>query len=66
MNTMIDENYMNVCSEVLAILDKLKIEDYEKIPKSLIEGFEKNKNPDYTFEYDYSKRNGNIRRCSFW
>ncbi len=53
---MIDENYMNVCSEVLAILDKLKIEDYEKIPKSLIEGFEKNKNPDYTFEYDYSKR----------
>lgn len=52
---MIDENYSNICSEVLTILEKLPIEDYEKIPKDLIEGFENNKNPDYTFEYDYSK-----------
>ena len=53
---MIDEFYMNICSEVLVILDKLTIEDYEKIPKSLIRWFEDNKNPNHTFEYDYSKR----------
>ena len=52
---MIDDNYSNICSEVLAILDKLPIEDYNKIPKSMIEEFENNKNPNYTFEYDYSK-----------
>lgn len=45
----------NSYSEVFAILNKLCIEDYNKIPKEIIKAIEINRNPSYIFEYDTSK-----------
>ena len=52
---MINTKYANEYKEVLAVLNNLVKEDYEKIPKEYIEFFETNCNNDYDFEYDTSK-----------
>ena len=52
---MINAKYANEYKEVLAVLNNLVKEDYEKIPKEYIEFFETNCNNDYDFEYDTSK-----------
>ena len=41
---MIDIEYANAYSEVLEILKYIPIKDYNKIPKNIIELFEKNAN----------------------
>ena len=55
MSKMINAKYANEYKEVLAVLNNLVKEDYEKIPKEYIEFFETNCNNDYDFEYDTSK-----------
>ena len=52
---MLKTNYANAYKEVLVILDNLKKEDYNKIPKAYIEFLTKNCNKDYVFYYDNSK-----------
>ena len=52
---MINTKYANAYKEVLAVLNNLVKEDYEKIPGEYIEFFETNCNNDYDFEYDTSK-----------
>lgn len=46
------EKYADALAEVAVILDYLEDNDYNKIPKELIEIIEKYKNEDYIFEYD--------------
>jgi len=41
--------------EVSVILNHLNKNDYDKIPKELIECIEKNKNKDYIWKYDETK-----------
>ena len=50
---MVDYNKRLV--EVDEILNYLSIEDYEKIPKDVIEIIKKNKDTEYTWKYDTSK-----------
>lgn len=45
-------NYNNALAEVEVVLEHLDYEDYEKIPKNIIEAINKNKNSDYKYEYD--------------
>ena len=45
----------NCYSEVIAILDQVREEDYNKIPKDIIETIKMNANPSYTFKYTPSK-----------
>lgn len=52
---MVKNNYANAYKEVLAVINNLVKEDYEKIPKEYIEFFKINANPDYNFKYDNSK-----------
>lgn len=52
---MIDMEYANAYSEVLEILNYISKEDYNKIPKSMIELFNKNNNKNYKFKYNSSK-----------
>ena len=49
------EKYADALAEVDIILDYLIEEDYEKIPKEIIQIVEKYKNEDYIFEYDETK-----------
>lgn len=46
------EKYADALAEVAVILDYLEDNDYNKIPKEVIEIIEKYKNEDYIFEYD--------------
>ena len=46
MSKMINAKYANEYKEVLAVLNNLVKEDYEKIPKEYIEFFETNCNND--------------------
>lgn len=46
------EKYADALAEVDVILDYLADEDYEKIPKEIIEIIKENKNDDYIFKYD--------------
>lgn len=56
MNNQISkEEYSNACTEVLAILNFVKEEDVQKIPKEEIENLKKNANLEYTFSYDVTK-----------
>jgi len=48
-------DYKKSCTEVLAILNNIPIRDFKKIPTSLINAFETNKDTDYEFFIDYSK-----------
>lgn len=52
---MTNVDYKKACVEILAILNNMSIENFKKIPKELIEGFEKNKDNNYIFDLDYSK-----------
>ncbi len=52
---MVNSNYANAYKEVLVILDKLIIEDYNKIPKEYIDFLRANCNNSYQFYYDNSK-----------
>lgn len=52
---MIENNYSRACTETLKIIDLLSVEDYKKIPESVIKIFEENKDESYVFEYDYTK-----------
>ena len=45
-------SYNNACMEVSTILRYLDTEEYNKIPKDVIEVIEKNKNTEYIFEID--------------
>lgn len=49
---MEDIRYANAFYEVLEILSYISKEDYEKIPRSLIELFEENANLNYNFKYN--------------
>ena len=52
---MIEFQYANAYKEVLEILKYIRIEDYNKIPKTKIELFETYSNKDYAFEYNPRK-----------
>ena len=52
---MIDIEYANAYSEVLEILKYIPIKDYNKIPKNIIELFEKNANNEHRFIYNPNK-----------
>lgn len=52
---MIDVGYANAFCEVLKILEYININDYEKIPSSLIRTFRMYANYDYDFKYDVNK-----------
>lgn len=52
---MINSNYSNAYTEVLTIINTLKNEDYEKIPKEYIEYLRNNCNEDHKFEYNTAK-----------
>lgn len=52
---MVNIEYANAYSEVLEILKYISKEEYNKIPKSLIEVYEKNANKNHYFNYNPSK-----------
>ena len=56
MNDNLSIKEKNSYSEVLEVLKNMSIEDYEKIPKNIIEMFEEYSNKDYDFKYDYNKK----------
>ncbi len=47
--------YANAYTEVLEILSKMSKNDYNKIPRDMIQVFEIYSNKEYTFEYDFKK-----------
>ena len=47
--------YENAFVEILEILKHTDLEDVKKIPKDIIEIFEKQKNPEYVFHFDTEK-----------
>lgn len=57
------DNYRNALVEVEAVLNSLEMEEYEKIPDSIIKAIEINKNEDYIFEYneELDYENWNLR-----
>lgn len=55
---MVDIKYANAYKEVLEILKYIPKKDYNKIPKSKIELFERNANDEYIFSYDPNKTFG--------
>lgn len=55
MINMTNLDYRKSCTEVLAILNNMSIENFKKIPRELIEAFETSKDADYDFSLDYSK-----------
>lgn len=55
MINMTNLDYRKSCTEVLAILNNISIENFKKIPRELIEAFETSKDADYDFSLDYSK-----------
>ena len=52
---MVNIEYANAYSEVLEILKYVSEEEYNKIPKELIEAYEKNANKQYKFIYNASQ-----------
>lgn len=52
---MVSEEYMNAYSEVLEILKHISLEEFDKIPKEMIDTFKKNANNEYRFEYNPNK-----------
>lgn len=48
-------DYGKCCTEILAIINNMSIENSKKIPKELIDAFEANKDNNYDFNLDYSK-----------
>lgn len=47
--------YANAYTEVLEILSKMSKNDYNKIPRDMIQVFEIYSNKEYDFEYDFKK-----------
>ena len=47
--------YANAYSEVLEILEHMSREDYNKVPKDMIEVFKNYSNKDYKFNYNFKK-----------
>ena len=47
--------YANAYAEVLEILNKMSKNDYNKIPREMIQVFEIYSNKEYAFEYDFKK-----------
>lgn len=55
MNSNVNIEYANAYSEVLEVLNHMSKEDYNKIPKDMIEMFQTNCNNKYQFRYDLNK-----------
>ena len=51
----IDEVYSKAYKEVMTILKELPLDEYNKIPKDMINMFEANMSSDYSFEFDSGK-----------
>ena len=56
MNSNVNIEYANAYSEVLEVLNNMSKEDYNKIPKDMLEMFKTNCNNEYQFRYDLNKR----------
>lgn len=55
MDSNIEIEYANAYSEVLEVLNHMSKDDYDKIPKDMIEMFHANCNKEYQFRYDLNK-----------
>ena len=55
MNSNVNIEYANAYSEVLEVLNNMSKEDYNKIPKDMLEMFKTNCNNEYQFRYDLNK-----------
>lgn len=55
MNRNVSIEYANAYSEVLEVLNHMSKEDYDKIPKDMIDMFQINCNNEYQFKYDLKK-----------
>lgn len=49
---MMDEEYKIACTEVLEVMNYVSKEDYNKVPKDVIQVLEKNKKDDLVFLYN--------------
>lgn len=56
MNSNVNTEYANAYSEVLEVLNHMSKEDYNKIPKDMLEMFQNNCNNEYRFRYDLNKK----------
>lgn len=56
MNSNVNIEYANAYSEVLEVLNNMSKEDYNKIPKDMLEMFNTNCNNEYQFRYDLNKK----------
>ena len=56
MNSNVNIEYANAYSEVLEVLNNMSKEDYNKIPKDMLEMFKTNCNNEYQFRYDLNKK----------
>lgn len=56
MNRNVNIEYANAYSEVLEVLNHMTQEDYNKIPKNMIDMFQTNCNDEYQFRYDVNKK----------
>ena len=56
MNSNVNIEYANADSEVLEVLNNMSKEDYNKIPKDMLEMFKTNCNNEYQFRYDLNKK----------
>lgn len=55
MSTNVSIEYANAYSEVLEVLKHMSKDDYDKIPKEMIDMFQTNCNNEYQFRYDLKK-----------
>ena len=55
MNSNVNIEYANAYSEVLEVLNHMSKEDYNKIPKDMLEMFQTNCNNECQFRYDLNK-----------
>ena len=56
MNSNVNIEYANAYSEVIEVLNNMSKEDYNKIPKDMLEMFKTNCNNEYQFRYDLNKK----------
>ena len=52
---MKNEKYAKAITEVIHYLKGIRVEDYEKIPKKIINYLEENSSKEYKCEFDYNK-----------
>ena len=52
---MYSNNYKNAFTEVISILKLLNQEDYNRIPKNIIEAIKQNQNKEYDFKINSNK-----------